>query len=177
MTTSVVPPSADAETTPGGGHGRRRFVLALAVVALVLGAGAIGFVVGDRESESAVPLVDVVSCSVWTRPNDQQQPTSAGELRIDWGTASKAEGVSSEETASGDGLTLSAWYSFPYPPEGHTLSIRVTDSADRTVHSTLFQIWQGPSDIFGQDTGGFTGLNYAYDADTGAEMQYSCKVG
>jgi hypothetical protein len=121
MTTTVVPPSTDTETTPDGGRGGRRFVLALAVVVLALAAGAISFVVGDRESESAVPLVDVVSCSVWTRPNNQQEPTSAGELRIDWGTASKAEGVSSEETASGDGLTLLARYSFPYPPEGHTL--------------------------------------------------------
>jgi hypothetical protein len=174
MTTAPLTPSTEDEVTDAR-RGRRRAVMGAVLAALVVAAG-VGFFVGERKGESADPLVDVVTCSVWTRPNDRQQPTLAGNLRIDWGTASKAEGVSSEQKASGNGLTLSAQYAFPYPPEGHTLSIRVSDSKGRVVHLTTFQIWQGPSDIFGQSSGGFTGLNYAFDADTGAEMQYSCAV-
>lgn len=155
----------------------RRTVAVASVLAVVVAVGAAGYLLGHRAGNAAAPLVDVVTCSVWTRPNDGQQPTSAGELRIDWGTASKMEGVSSEQHASGDGLSLTARYAFPFPPEGHTLSIAVTDHRGRRIHQVLFQIWAGPSDQFGTRSGGFTGLNYANDPETGAEMQYSCAVG
>ena len=52
-------------------------------------------------------------------------------------------------------------------------ALTVTDHTDYLLPSPLFQM-QGPSNIFDRTGQGFTGLNYAYDPATGAEMQYSC---
>ena len=57
--------------------------------------------------------------------------------------------------------------------DGGDLYIDVTDSQGRKVVHQTYQIWAGPTDNFGGNTG-FTGLVYINDPATGAEVQYSC---
>lgn len=151
---------------------RRGAFVGVAVVALLL-AVAVGYVVGSSRHQDEVGLADVVFCSVSTRPDDQQPPTLAGDLRIDWRTVDpvRDDGVAVE--ASGDGLTFSAGFGYPYPPEGHVLGLTVLNGRGRLLHNTTYQFWEGPVDF---DASGFTGLHYVYDADTGAELQYSCST-
>lgn len=169
--------SSDESPLNGSGTAEGRFArrrsLVGGAVAAVLVAVAAGYIVGNSRAEVEDPLVDVVYCSVSTRPNDQEAPTLAGDLRIDWRTVDTRGDDRGEVEASGDGLTLTATFSSPYPPDGHTLGLRVTDSQGRMLHVTAYQLWQGPTDL---DTNGFTGLHYAYDPVTGAELQYWCSA-
>jgi len=175
-TTEAASISDDASETGGRGRAGRRTLIVVGLVVLVivaLVAGVAGDAIGRRHHDAPIPLADVVTCSVWTRPSTSQLPVSAGTVTIDWRNANPAEDTTTEQHVSGDGLTFNAAYGFG-GGGGHVLGLTATDRAGHMLHSTTYQMWQGPSDDFGMTGQGFTGLSYAYDPATGAEMQYWC---
>ncbi|MEM7802133.1 MAG: hypothetical protein AAF633_23270 [Chloroflexota bacterium] len=81
-----------------------------------------------------------------------------------------------EETLSFDALTLRAVYRNGAFDGERNLLIQITASADdRLLQTQLYQLSleSGPANQF-VGGHGFTGLNYSYAPESGAELQYWC---
>jgi len=86
------------------------------------------------------------------------------------------EGRTRDSALDAGKMRFLARYSNAQPYYGPSLSLDVTDSQGRPISHTLFQGGQPPTDEAAKNTGGFTGLQYINDPDTGAEVQYSCNA-
>jgi len=83
-----------------------------------------------------------------------------------------------EQSAAFTDMVFHAAYRTGEADNERNLLVWVTDTADTIAQSTLYQlpIDSGPQNQF-VGSHGFTGLNYSYHPDSGAEMQFWCEAG
>ena len=167
MATNVVAPTP---TTPAPVRRRRRPFRIVALVVLLIGFVGGGWWLATRRSVASAASV---TCSVWWRPTPSAPPQSAGTVAVDM-TEVTTEGVTHDRSVDAGRMRFAARYSNAQPFYGPSLSLDVTDSKGRTVAHTLYQGEREKTNRLAENTGGFTGLDYVDDPDTGAEVQYSC---
>ncbi len=129
-------------------------------------------------AEAAVPKAELISCTVAYRPTVEQG--SEREETILFGD------TDSEQSIAFTDMVFHAAYSAGEADNERNMRVWVTDvstslspSAGETAvyHSILYQlpINSGPQNQF-VGGHGFTGLNYSYQPESGAELQFWCEA-
>lgn len=134
-------------------------VLALSLVPVLAACNG-----DDAERASAI------LCNTAYRPSVGEAITDSGELRF--------EDEDAVQSAAYDRLELHAQYGAGRSDGERALRLWVTQAGeDAELLSQLFQLPDdaGPENQFAGGHG-FTGLSYAYDPDSGAELQYWCEA-
>ena len=120
--------------------------------------------------EAVAPKAEMIRCTAAYRANVEQ-----GIEREETVTFTDSD---AEQAVAFADMVFHAVYSTGEADNERVLRLWVTDKADTAVyHSTLYQlpINSGPQNQF-VGGHGFTGLNYSYQPDSGAELQFWCEA-
>ena len=127
---------------------------------------------GGAEAEAVAPKAETIVCTVAYRPS-VSQPIEREEMIT-------FTDNDAEQTIAFDEMTFHAAYSAGEADNERNLRVWVTDAEDETAvyQVALYQlpVNSGPQNQF-VGGHGFTGLNYSYQPDSTAEMQFWCEVG
>jgi hypothetical protein len=121
-------------------------------------------------AEAAAPKAESISCTAAYRASVEQGIER--EETILFG------GTDSEQSIAFTDMVFHAAYSAGEADNERNMRVWVTDAGETAVyHSTLYQlpINSGPQNQF-VGGHGFTGLNYSYQPDSGAELQFWCEA-
>ncbi len=127
---------------------------------------------GTNGAETAVspPKASSITCTAAYRSSVQ-----VGIEREEMITFTDAD---NEQSVAFADMVFHAAYSAGEADNERNVRVWVTDTADTVTQSTLYQlpIDSGPQNQF-VGGHGFTGLNYSYHPDSGAELQFWCEAG
>jgi hypothetical protein len=121
-------------------------------------------------AEASAPKAETISCTAAYRASVEQGVER--EETILFGD------TDSEQSIPFTDMVFHAAYSAGESDNERNLRVWVTDVGDTAVfHTTLYQlpINSGPQNQF-VGGHGFTGLNYSYQPDSGAELQFWCEA-
>ncbi len=155
----------------------RRLVVAVVATVVSVGVASAVLLLVSRSQREQRLVAASVRCSVYWRDSDRSSVNHAGDVVLT--IRNPPLGLNDQRVGAGS-MTFGASVpnldpAFRRGPgsDGGDLAIEVADSLGRPVSRQLYQIWEGPTENFGGDTG-FTGLVYVNDPATGAEVQYFC---
>ena len=120
-------------------------------------------------AEASAPKAETISCTAAYRATVEQG--------IEREEAISFSNTDAEQSIAFADMVFHAAYSAGEADNERDLRVWVTDANDVLLQSTLYQlpIDSGPQNQF-VGGHGFTGLNYSYQPDSGAELQYWCEV-
>ncbi len=122
-------------------------------------------------AETAAPKAETISCTAAYRTTVEQGIEREETISF--------RDTDAEQSIVFTDMVFHAAYSAGEADNERNLRVWVTDVSETAVYqSTLYQlpINSGPQDQF-VGGHGFTGLNYSYQPDSGAELQFWCEVG
>jgi len=146
-------------------------LLGIIIFGLLLAAcGGGGETAASTSSGQSVLKAEPINCTAAYR--------SSVEVGIEREETFTFTDVDDEQSAIFSKMMFHATYDAGGADNERNLRVWVTDAGDTAVyHSTLYQLPtdSGPHNQF-VGGHGFTGLNYSYDPDSNAELQYWCEA-